>query len=115
MMTLISLRNLVLLSLLWAASTRAETPLSQTRTTLEKWVETRQLISRTKGDWQIDKETIEQTLQLFGRELKLVEEQMAKVSTNSVQVESERAEAEGLKKSSNEMLERARQFAADFE
>jgi LysM repeat protein len=93
----------------------AETPLAETRSTLEKWVETKQLISKTKSDWQTDKETIGQTLQLFERELKVVEEQMSKISTNNTQVEKERAEAEALKKSSAESLDRARQFAAGFE
>ena len=35
--------------------------LSETRSTLERWVETKQLISKTRSDWQTDKETIEQT------------------------------------------------------
>jgi septal ring factor EnvC (AmiA/AmiB activator) len=90
-------------------------PLARTRTTLEQWVETRQLISRTGSDWQTDKETLEQTIQLYERELKSIEEQMAKVSTNSTQVDKERAQAEAQLKSSNESLDRTRQFAADFE
>jgi septal ring factor EnvC (AmiA/AmiB activator) len=110
-----SIRTLGLLSFACAISARAETPLSETRSTLEKWVEVRQLISKARNDWQTDKETIEQTIQLFERELKSVEEQMSKVSTNSTQVDRERLEAETLNKSSNEALERARQFAAGFE
>lgn len=109
------LRRPLLLGLFWAAPLRAETPLNETRASLEKWVEARQLISKAKSDWQMDKETLQQTLQLYQRELKLVGEQMSKVSTNSAQVEKERTEAEELKKSSNEALDRARQFAADFE
>ena len=94
---------------------RAEPSISETRLTLEKWVETRQLISKTRSDWQSDKELIDQTTQLFQRELKSVEEQMAKLGTNSVQVDKERAEAEALKTSSAQALDRARQFAAGFE
>jgi hypothetical protein len=93
----------------------AETPLVETRSALEKWVETRQLVSKAKSDWQADKETIQQTIELFERELKSVAEQMAKVSTNSVQVDKERAEAEALQKASKESLEGARRFAAGFE
>ena len=55
-----------------ALTARAGSTLSETRSTLEKWVETRQLVSKTRSDWQTDKETIEQTLQLFDRELKSV-------------------------------------------
>jgi len=89
--------------------------LAQTRATLEQWVQTRQLISKTKGDWQSDRETLEQTVQLYERELKSIDEQMAKVSTNNTQVAKERDEALALQKHSNETLEGARQFATDFE
>src|SRR5687767_1640184 len=58
----------------------AETPLTNARATLEKWVEARQQISKAKSDWQADKETIQQTVLLFERELKNVAEQMSKIS-----------------------------------
>jgi len=93
----------------------AESGLAETRNTLEKWVETRQLVSKTKTDWQADKETLEQTIKLFDRELKAVEEQMSKVSTNNVQVEKERLEAEGLQKASSDALNRAKEFATGCE
>ena len=93
----------------------AEAPLVQTRSTLEKWVETRQLVSKARSDWQTDNETIQQTLALFERELQAVEEQMAKVSTNSAQVEKERLEAEAQQKTARESIERAREFATGFE
>ncbi len=92
-----------------------ESSLAKTRTTLEQWVETRQLISKTRSDWQTDKETLEQTRQLFDRELQQVAEQMGKLSTNSTQVDKERTEAEAALKSSNEALDRAKQFTAGFE
>lgn len=114
-MTLFCKWNMWLLALVLITTARAETPLNEARTTLEKWVETRQLTSKARSDWQADKETLEQTVQLFGRELKGVEEQMGKVSTNNVQVDKERAEAEALKKSATESLERAREFAAVME
>jgi hypothetical protein len=94
---------------------RAESPVTEVRSTLEKWVETRQLISRTKSDWQSDKEMLEQTCQLLERELKELGEQSAKLSTNHLQVEKERAQAEATLASSEETLDQARQFAADFE
>jgi septal ring factor EnvC (AmiA/AmiB activator) len=89
--------------------------LTQTRTTLEQWVETRQLISKTRSDWQTDKESLEQTVQLYERELKSIEEQMSKVSTNNTQVDKERGQAEASLKTSNEGLDRAREFATVFE
>lgn len=90
-------------------------PLTDAKSAIEKWVETRQLISKTRSDWQTDKDTIEQTLALYERELKTIEEQMLKVSTNNTQVVKEMAEAEALKKSSNEARDRAAQFASEFE
>jgi septal ring factor EnvC (AmiA/AmiB activator) len=100
---------------LFAGPAVADGTLSDTRSTLEKWVDTRQLISKTRADWQTDKETLEQTIALYERELKSIEEQMSQVSTNNVQVLKEMAEAEALKKSSAEANEAARQFAVAFE
>jgi len=89
--------------------------LNDTRSTLEKWVETRQLISKTRADWQADKESLEQTIALYERELKSIDEQMAKVSTNNTQVAKEMAEAEALKRSSGEANDAARIFAGKLE
>lgn len=100
---------------IWPGLLRAETAVSEARTTLEKWVETRQQISKARADWQADKESLEQTVALYERELKSVAEQMSKVSTNNTQVAKEAAEAEALKKASSETSERARQFAVEFE
>lgn len=82
---------------------------------LQKWIETRQLISRARTDWATDRETLHQTRRLFERELDLAESELGKLTTNSAQVELERAQAEALLKSSNESLDRAREFAAAFE
>lgn len=94
---------------------RADTALNETRTTLERWVETHQLISKTRTDWQSDKEILEQTAQLLERELKSVEEQLAKVGTNSTQVEKERLQADAQLKSANESLDEMKRFATGFE
>jgi hypothetical protein len=104
-----------LVALMGSISVQAETALNEARSTLDKWVETRQLISKTRSDWQSDKELIEQSIQLFARELRAVEEQMTKLGTNSTQVEKERAQAEALLKSSNESLDRAKTFAREIE
>jgi hypothetical protein len=98
-----------------AVNAPAENSLSEQRTVLEKWVQTRQLIAKTKADWQADKELLDQSVALFERELKQVEEQMSKLSTNSAQVDKERLQAEALKKTSEEALAGAREFATSFE
>ena len=89
--------------------------LNETRETLAKWVETRQLVSRTRIDWQADKEMMQASVKLFERELLTVQEQMAKLSTNTTQVESERVQAEVVKKSSHESIEASKKFAVEFE
>lgn len=104
-----------IVALLTGISARGQQRLAETRDVLAKWVETKQLVSRTQSDWQTDKETLEQSIKLFERELKNVEEQMSKLSTNNTQVELERTQAESLQKASNESLERAKQFAVNFE
>src|SRR5574338_540277 len=106
---------LLLTVLTLATPALADDALTATRSTLEKWVETRQLISQTRADWQTDKETLEQTVALYERELQSIDEQLSKVATNNTQVAKEMAAAEALKKSSTEAIERSRQFAAEFE
>ena len=99
----------------FAATSAESDKLSTTRSTLEKWVETRQLVSKTRSDWQTDKETIEQTIALFERELKAVEEQFGKLSTNTTQVDKERAQTEAAIKAAAESLDPSQKFAASFE
>lgn len=114
-MNVIFMRAILLLTLVLTGTVKAEIPLTETRSTLEKWVETRQLISKARNDWRTDKETIEQTIQLYERELKSIDEQMSKVSTNNTQIDKERSEAEAQKKIANASLDRAREFVAGFE
>ncbi len=108
-------RQTFLAVLIGGGSLHAQSPLNEARSTLEKWVEARQLISKTRSDWQSDKDMLEQSVALLERELKSVEEQMTKVSTHSVHVEKERIQGESLLKSSNESVDRAKAFASDFE
>lgn len=93
----------------------AEPSIDDTRSTLEKWVETRQVISRTRSEWQADKELLEQQAALFERELKNVADAAAKVDTSSTQVSKERSEAEAAIKSAETALSTAQGFAADFQ
>jgi septal ring factor EnvC (AmiA/AmiB activator) len=90
-------------------------PLTQTRSTLEQWVQTKQLVSKTRSDWEADKESLAQTIALYERELQSVAEQMSKVSTNNTQVAREMAEATALQTASHETLGQTRQFATEFE
>jgi len=106
---------LSLMSALAALADGSADTLSQTRSTLEQWVQTRQLISKTRADWQTDKESLEQTIALYERELKSIDDQMMKVSTNNSQATKEMQEALALQKTSTEALDRTKQFATEFE
>ena len=105
----------VIVMALLGGSACAGTLLGDARSSLEKWLETRQIISKTLSDWQSDKEIMEQTIALYQRDLKSIDEQISKISTNNTQVEKERLEGEALQKTSNDALNRAKEFAAGFE
>ncbi len=85
-----------------------ESPLATARSGVEQWVQTRQLISRTKADWESEKDLLLQTKALYERELAGIAEQRGKVSTNSTQVDRERATAELELKESNATLDHGR-------
>lgn len=86
-----------------------------TRSTLGEWVKARQVASKERASWDADKELIMQTMALYERELKAVDEKMSVLDTNNVQVAKERAEAEQSLKRSNEALEQMAQFAGELE
>ena len=67
-----------------AFNTFAEDALNESRSTIEKWVETRQLLSKTRSDWQTDKDTLEQTVALYERELKAIDEQIKLIKDVSI-------------------------------
>ena len=90
-------------------------PLVVARSGIEQWVQTRQLVSRTKSDWEAEKEILLQTKALHERELAGIAEQLSKVSTNSTQVDRERVAAEQDLKASNDALDQARALVAALE
>lgn len=86
----------------------ADTPLTSARDTVAQWVQTQQLISRTRAEWEADREMLSQSKALFERELKAVQEELGKQSTNSSVADAERLKAEAELKRANEALEKAR-------
>lgn len=86
----------------------AENTLSTARETVGQWVQTQQLISRTRAEWESDKEMLQQSKALFERELKSVQDEMGKQSTNSSVANAERLKLEGELQRSNAALEAAR-------
>ncbi len=114
-MHLLSQRWVLLAGIVGAVSASADSPLNDARSSLEKWVETHQTTSKTKADWQSDREMLGQNILLFERELKSVEEQIGKIGTGNSQADKERVQTESALKASKEALDKAGIFAAELE
>lgn len=100
----------------WACSlVAAENAVTAARETLAQWVQTRQLISKTRTDWESDREMLGQTKALFERELAAVAEQMGKFSTNSTVADAERRKAEGELAQHAESLDKSNALVAELE
>ena len=94
---------------------RAQTPVIETRTSLEKWIEARQLVSKTQSDWQAEKETVVQTTDMFRRELATIADQMTRVSTNNTQMDLEQQKAQQEKQELNAALEKVKTLLVKLE
>jgi hypothetical protein len=90
-------------------------PLNEARQWVSEWVQTRQLISRTESEWISNREMLEQTKLLFERDLASVREQTSRLSTNTVQVEKERVEAEQRLNSARAGLSAMREVVGGLE
>lgn len=92
--------NALLLALLGGfllvANGFSQEPIADTRTTLQKWVETRQMTSKLRADWAADKELLLESIKMFEREAKNLDELIAKVDTGNDVARKERAEQEKL-------------------
>jgi len=64
--------------------------LAPVRSTLAEWVQTHQLISKTRADWSRDKELLDQSTALYERELKTLGEQLTRVGTNTLSLGQQR-------------------------
>ena len=61
-----------------AASTNAKSPsLDETRLTLSKWIETQQIISKERNDWQQGKEILQGRIELVGKEVGQLKDRIA--------------------------------------
>ncbi len=72
-----------------------ETPpptLAETRLALEKWIETQQIISRERKDWQQGREILQGRLELVRKEVATLEEQITEAQTGVAEADRKRAE-----------------------
>lgn len=65
--------------------------IQETRTTLGKWVETQQILSREKKDWQQWKEILQSRIDLIGSEIGQLKEKLGLVRTDRGKFEGDRA------------------------
>lgn len=64
-------------------------PVSELRTTVEKWVQTRRLISRERTDWAQEKRILNQSIEMFRKELERIDAEIAEASEANRQAEKE--------------------------
>src|SRR5688572_33403149 len=60
-----------------AASPEGSSNLESTRAALTKWVETQEIIAHEKKDWQQGKELLTSRIEVVGKEIEMVEAQLA--------------------------------------
>ena len=93
----------------------ADNPVDETRTTLAKWVETRQMIARLKSDWEQDRETLNSTIALFESQKERLDASLAKIGTDSEQVRKETTENQALLKQYETALEKVEEQIVGYE
>jgi predicted nucleic acid-binding Zn-ribbon protein len=62
------------------------------RATLSKWVETQQLISKEKKDWQLGREILQERVELTGKEIAQLREKIQQAGASVTDADKKRAE-----------------------
>lgn len=76
-----------------SASSRAEqSVLADTRTALAKWIETRQIISKERQQWQFDKQILTERAELLQREIDTLRQRMAEAEVSMGDADKKRGE-----------------------
>ncbi len=65
--------------------------IDEARSVLEKWVETRQIISKERTDWKTEKAILDDTVTLLQSELNRIEAQIATLTDSATAADEERA------------------------
>jgi gas vesicle protein len=75
--------GLVLAAVLAAAGARAETRVDDFRARMEKWVETRQILSQERSEWEAEKETLKATRDLLQQQKDALAAEVKELEENS--------------------------------
>jgi FtsZ-binding cell division protein ZapB len=68
----------------------AQSQIAETRDVLDKWVETRQIISEEKADWKTEKSILGDTVQLLSREMERLEKALADLEASATAADEDR-------------------------
>lgn len=74
------------------AQQTTEDPVTQTRATLEKWVETRGLVSKEQRDWTLGKESLAARMDVIRREIESLQKRIGEAEGNIAEADKKRAE-----------------------
>jgi hypothetical protein len=74
----------------FAGDASAQTAVDGFRVKMEKWVETRQIVSEEQADWQAEQETLRATRNLLGQEKEALEAEIAELEASNTAVDEER-------------------------
>jgi hypothetical protein len=110
-----AIRFALIVGLAAAGTGLAQEQIADTRTTLQKWVETRQLTSKLRSDWAADKELLSESIKMFERESKNLDELIAKVNAGNDQVRKEREEQEKLQAQYQAAIDKVKSLVAGME
>lgn len=84
--------TLTLGALLATGTTSAANSVGDARSTLEEWVETQQIISEEKADWQVEESILEDTVTLLSSELERLNAALEDLEASATAADEERAE-----------------------
>jgi len=76
----------------WAAEPAARDSVDNAREALEKWVETRKTISKEKQDWALEREILEERIQLVQREITSLREKISEAEKSISDTDEKRAQ-----------------------
>ena len=85
------------------------------RAKIQKWVETRQTISKERTEWKVQKESLLSTKELLSQELADVEEKLANMSGNQSAADEKRAELTETKQNLEAATGSVKEKIADLE
>lgn len=85
---------LIAAALSWAAEPVVRDNIDNVRSTLEKWIETRRLISKEKQDWALGREMLNEQIGLVQREITSLGEKITQANESITDADKKRAELE---------------------